>query len=327
MRFGKNTKSNSRHYLREKSKIRFPSEPLRAIQYSGSASRSGGGLSSVVMLLVGLLMGGGISVYFKDSERKAEARFQEEKQKMLADQRTLADSMALLHSSFADLVTGKSQSIPQLQSEMARIQKIFDDKIYIVTADTADQRAHLIKKIPAGDRLDRAREYLEHDKVRRIKKLDDEYKPSLRVFEKRILLYKDLLGEQQHVLAAGNIFQPADFAAVVLPRVAAFLNGDAQRMQPVLKNHHGIFILSFVHHRLQNARVSDFLGTSPTEIDDPHRTFFVGLRGFFLKKNLLAIRGNHQRQSMSSRSLIFSGRDFSCSPPKFRRGFGRLIRG
>ncbi len=52
----------------------FPSEPLRAVQYSGSSSRSGGGLSSIAMLLVGLLMGGGVSVYFKDSEHKAVKR-------------------------------------------------------------------------------------------------------------------------------------------------------------------------------------------------------------------------------------------------------------
>ncbi len=79
---------------------------------------------------------------------------------------------------------------------MARIQRIFDDKVYIVNSDTADQRAHLVKKIPAGNRLDRALDELDREKLRRIKKITDEYQPSLHVFEKRILLYKDLLGEQ-----------------------------------------------------------------------------------------------------------------------------------
>lgn len=172
------------------------SEPLRPVQFSGSSARAGLGLTSILMLVVGLLIGGAVSLYFRDAEQKAETRFQEEKQKLLADQRALADNMALLHSSFADLVTGKSQSIPQLQAEMNRIQRAYDERADTINSDAADLRARLTKKLGAGDRLTRALDEVERDRKRRLKKVDEEFKPGLRVYEKRILLYKDLLGDQ-----------------------------------------------------------------------------------------------------------------------------------
>jgi hypothetical protein len=173
----------------------LPSEPLRAVQFMGSSARAGSGLAAVLMFFVGLLLGGGMSIYYRDAQHKAEARFQDEKQKLLADERALSDGMALLHSSYADLVTGRSKPIPELQAEMARIQKMIDDKIAEVNAESAGQRAHLNKKL-SGDRLERALAEVERDRKRRVKKIEDEYGPSLRVYDKRILLYKDLLSDQ-----------------------------------------------------------------------------------------------------------------------------------
>jgi hypothetical protein len=176
----------------------MPSEqPLRAVQFSGSAVRSGGGLASIAMLFVGLLLGGGMSIYFRDAQHNAEARFEAEKKKMLDDQRALADSMSLLHTSFADLVLGRSKPLPQLQSEMATIQRNMDDRIAAVNANAAGMRARLAKKMPIGNRLTRALDDVEHDRRHDVKKIEDEYKNSLRVYETRISLYKDLLANSQ----------------------------------------------------------------------------------------------------------------------------------
>jgi hypothetical protein len=168
-------------------------EPLRTVQYSGSIGRSGGGLMGIVMLVIGVSVGAGTSFYFADSRKKAEAQFEEQRQKLLSEQRELADSMALLHANFSDLVTGKSLPIPQLKAEMTRVQRAMNERIAAVNDEAAGQRARASRRL-TGDALDRALEDIDRDRKRRVKRVEDEYLPSLRVYEKRLLLYQDLLG-------------------------------------------------------------------------------------------------------------------------------------
>ncbi len=169
--------------------------PRSPVQYSAPTFQGGSGVISIVMLIIGLLLGSGLSLYFKDSQKKIQMRLQEEKSKLVADQRALSDSMALLHASFADLVMGKSQNIPQLQAEVARIQHLLDERTKMINEETAREREYIIRRTPAGNRLDQALDELEKERLRRIKKYEDEYNPGIKVFQKRILLYKDLLGD------------------------------------------------------------------------------------------------------------------------------------
>jgi hypothetical protein len=79
---------------------------------------------------------------------------------------------------------------------MSRIQRVVDSKEDAINSETALQREHLKKRMSEGTRLDQALEELDKERRRRIKRVEDEYRPGLRVYEKRLLLYKDLLSEK-----------------------------------------------------------------------------------------------------------------------------------
>lgn len=169
----------------------YPQGKLQ-VSYSGTAGTSGVGI--LTMFLVGVLIGGGPAVFFWDASRKAERRFSEERGRLLQDQRTLQDNMALLQDTFSKLALGRIKNIPQLDDEIRRIRMQFEDARANVERDYAKSRERIMRKTPAGTRLDELIAQLDEDKEKKLAGLRAREAQQLEPLEKQRQVLKDLVG-------------------------------------------------------------------------------------------------------------------------------------
>ncbi len=167
---------------------------MPVVQASASGRSSGSsGVGLFVMFLVGLLFGGAPSLYFRDAVKKADLRFQEDRSKFLADQRALADSMTILHDSFEQLATGKTKNIPELDKDIGRIRASIAEKRLRYENEYQRERERILKKVPAGDRQDKALIELDQLKESRMTVLKAGETMALDPLVKQRDLLKDLL--------------------------------------------------------------------------------------------------------------------------------------
>lgn len=147
----------------------------------GGSSRTGG----AVMFLVGLLLGAGPSVYFWDLSRKQGRAGEEERAKLVAEKRALEDSMTLLHGRFDQLASGEIKSLPEIERTVERIRKEADEKKKAAEAAYAKERARLVKRVPAGARLDRLLAALEEKRNGQISEIEAAAAQAVEPFEKQ----------------------------------------------------------------------------------------------------------------------------------------------
>lgn len=167
---------------------------LQVVRSSGhSRSSSGSGVGFFLMFLVGLLLGGGPSIYFMDVSKKIDRKYQEERSKLLSDQRALADSMTLLKDSFDRLAQGKMKNMPDLERETLKLKNSYSQKIQEVEKNHLNEREKTLKKIPAGNRLDTALEQLEKGKEDQLEELKAEQAAVLEPLQKQQDKLKDLM--------------------------------------------------------------------------------------------------------------------------------------
>lgn len=162
-KFEASTQELKKKYVLKTSSLNTPAvkkrvidEPMQPQRMHSGGSGGGSAVSVVGMFLLGLVLGAGPSVYFWNQAKQQEVLHQDERSKMLSEQRALEDSMTMLHERFDDLATGKILSIPQIDGQIDKIRKGVADKKAAVETDYNRQRERLMKRTPAGARLDQA---------------------------------------------------------------------------------------------------------------------------------------------------------------------------
>lgn len=169
-----------------------PSIPSMHMSYSSS---SGGGGSTILMLIIGLVLGAAPSIYFWDAAGKVEKKFHTEKAKLLEDQRLIEDNLAILHDVFEQLAMGKMKNLKGIEEQLREVKSTSSEQRRRVVRETAEERERLLKKYPAGDRLDRALEDLEYRKVQREGDIREQERIDSEKLEKQQKLIKDLLAQ------------------------------------------------------------------------------------------------------------------------------------
>lgn len=172
-----------------------PAEKAPVLEITSISGRSSGGsgVALFAMFLVGLLFGGAPSIYFLDSAKKMERKFQEDRSRLLADQRALADSMTVLHDSFEQLARGKGRNIPELEKEISRIKAYYLEQRQKAQTEYQRDRDRAFKRIPAGDRQDKVIGDLDVSREERLALLKAKETAALEKLVQQRDLLKDLL--------------------------------------------------------------------------------------------------------------------------------------
>jgi hypothetical protein len=159
-----------------------------------SSSSAASSISMLAMFFLGLLLGGGAAYYFWDLSKKSDKRFDDERTKLLADKRALEDSVSLLQDNFSQLATGKMPSLPYIDNQLSQIQAEYAQKKKAVEAEYIKSKDKLIRKIPAGTKLDHAVERLENEKKQQLEELTSAEAARSETPQKEKTLLKELLG-------------------------------------------------------------------------------------------------------------------------------------
>ncbi len=146
----------------------------------------------ILMFLVGLLLGAAPSAYFWDLSKKADRMSEDARAKIMEDQRALEDSMTVLHGSFNQLAMGQTKNIPDMERSIRQIRAESAEKRSTIDREYARNREKLLKKTPAGDRLDKALAQLDQQRKQRLQELTSQETAAVEPLDKQIKILKDL---------------------------------------------------------------------------------------------------------------------------------------
>ncbi len=173
--------------------------PLQAQRQAPRAKRSGSsggsGVALFLMFLLGLLIGTGPSIYFWDLSKKADATNEEKISQLTSEKRALEDNLGVFQQTFIGLANGKTKSIAQLEDAMRPIREEIAGRRRKIEKDFAEKRESLMKKVPSGDRLDRAIERLKEIREEDLAVLDAELKTRLEPYLKQLQVLRELMGQ------------------------------------------------------------------------------------------------------------------------------------
>lgn len=158
-----------------------------------SPSSGGSGVAMFLMFVVGLLIGSGPSIYFWDQLNKVGVSTQEQVTQIQSEKRALEDNVAVFKRNYSDLAQGKIKTIPQLEDMMQPIRAEIATRKRKIEKDYTEKREGLIRKIPAGDRLDRSIEKLKENRDGNLEALEAESKTRLEPYLKQMQLLKELI--------------------------------------------------------------------------------------------------------------------------------------
>jgi len=167
-----------------------PLQPQRVMH--GGGSGGGSGMTVIAMFVLGVILGAGPSAYFWNQAKEQDKTHQEERSKIVAEQRALEDSMTMLHERFDQLATGKIPAIPELDRAIDKIRRGISEKKRATEAEYAKERERLMKKTPAGDRLDQAIARVEETRNLRMSSLAAQEAQAVEPLEKQKNMLQEL---------------------------------------------------------------------------------------------------------------------------------------
>jgi hypothetical protein len=165
--------------------------PARLKKASGGSS-SGSGFGLAIMFVIGLILGAGPSFYFWDASQKAQTSIQDKINRLSSEKRALEDNLSVYQDNLRKMAQGKLLTFPQLDEKMRPIREEIDQRRKKVEMDFNSKRESLMKKSPAGDRLDRAIEVLRERRDNQQADLDIEEKNRLEPYLKQMQLLREM---------------------------------------------------------------------------------------------------------------------------------------
>jgi hypothetical protein len=175
--------------------------PVPAPSYSSvprnSYSRpTGSGVGLVIMFIVGLGLGAGLAFFFRETAQKSIESLQEEKDKLASEKRQIISEFTELQETYFQLAHGKLMTLPELDLAMKPIKEEAAAKRRQAEIDFAKTKESILKKIPAGDRLDRSLERLAADKDARLKDIETQMNARLEKYIKQQQIHEDLMNKK-----------------------------------------------------------------------------------------------------------------------------------
>jgi hypothetical protein len=161
----------------------------RVVRVSGGSSS----LGLLIMFLVGLGLGSAGALFFRESAKEAEQKLLDEREQLMKEKKEFITDLSSLQETYYQLAQGKLRTIPELDRLMKPIIEEGEAKKRSVEAEFAKTRENLLKKVPAGDRLDRSLEKLDEEKSIRLKAIQDGVQEKIEPYLKEKRLHEDLM--------------------------------------------------------------------------------------------------------------------------------------
>lgn len=166
---------------------------------SKNVSKSGGGGNSATSLMIMFFLGLGLgsvgTVYFRDRAIKAETRLEDERASLQIQQKSFLNNMTVLQEAYYQLAKGKLMSLPELDKAMEPINAAYAQKKKKVEEDFVKSKESLMKRIPAGDRLDQAIKKAEETKATQLRIVDEQRAAQLEPYMKQKKIHEELMKE------------------------------------------------------------------------------------------------------------------------------------
>ena len=109
------------------------------------------------------------------------------------EQKIFLNSMTVLQETYFRLAKGKLLNLPEIEKAMRPIRSKYRKKKNKVERDFNRTREALMKRIPAGERLDRSLKKLQADRDRKMNKIELDLKSELEPYLKQKQIHDDLL--------------------------------------------------------------------------------------------------------------------------------------
>lgn len=177
---------------KEKVEETAPPPPRRGPTSGGRAVT---GASVFGMFLVGLLLGAGPSVYFWYDARQETLRHERDLLGVRAEMRAVEDRLNVLRVTFADLAYGRIRNIPRIEALIKPIRAAADSERRQTNEFVLSRREKLLKRMSAGDKLDRALQALEDEKQRRLDAIRDREAARLAPLQRELAALKEMMGD------------------------------------------------------------------------------------------------------------------------------------
>jgi hypothetical protein len=145
------------------------------------------------MFLVGLGLGTGLAFFFRETGKKSEQKLSAELDKLTNEKREIISEYTALQETYFQLARGKLLTLPEIERNMKPIRNDAGVKKRQAEIEYARARENLLRKIPAGDRLDRSLEKLSDDKKSRLREIDDQMNARLEPLLKQQQIHEELM--------------------------------------------------------------------------------------------------------------------------------------
>lgn len=168
----------------------------RVVPRKVSRGSGGNGLGLLTMFMVGLVLGIGLALFFRATGKKSEQKLIEEREKLTAEKREIISEYTALQETYFQLARGKLLTLPELERQMKPIRDDAVSKRRQAEADFAKSRENLLKKIPAGDRLDRSLDRLAKEKEARLQEIESQMSARLEPYLKQQQIHEELMQKE-----------------------------------------------------------------------------------------------------------------------------------
>jgi len=156
-------------------------------------SASAGGIWLLFMFILGLLLGAAPTVYYMDLARKNEEKINQSAAQYSVERKTFIGKLSVLQEAYGDLAYGRIKNIPQLENTIGPIRKEIAQRKEELEKEFIRKQANLIKKIPAGDRLDKSLQNLKETEQKQLAILKAEEENRTEPLLKEINKHKSIL--------------------------------------------------------------------------------------------------------------------------------------
>ncbi|MFN0118862.1 MAG: hypothetical protein ACKVQC_11310, partial [Elusimicrobiota bacterium] len=179
--------NGSGHITKQPSAV--PNTTHSAVNHSAGSSSSSAPV--LLMFIFGLLIGSAPAVFFWTELRDLRKNMNEQKSKLVSDKRSIEGTMILMQDSFYQLASGKGKNLPNIEKELAGIEKFFTEKKKELDIFYVNEKQSLMRRTSPGLKQDQELDKLAQQKQ---KKLDD-LKASQEIKSEELIKQRDLLKE------------------------------------------------------------------------------------------------------------------------------------
>jgi len=171
--------------------------PMSSYGARGGHSRvSGNGLGLLIMFIVGLGLGSGLAIFFRESGKKVEEQLKADKDALMQSKREIISEYTALQETYFQLAKGKLMTLPEIDHAMRTIREDAVLKRRQTDIEFSKNRETLLRRVPVGDRLDRALERQETEKKARYREIEKSMNARLDPLLKQKQIHEEIMEQK-----------------------------------------------------------------------------------------------------------------------------------